>query len=180
MNRLLLLLPLALACSSSKADIAEEDVTEGDADADADSDADADADADADSDADALPGNWLSAGDDLSELFAPYFSKITADFRSNGAYTVVATDTDGGATTFSGTYSADTSRSPGEIELVQTSPSNARSEGIYEVDGDTLRYEVVIVEPSYGYTPPTLKGGFGSSAGPQLEPGQNIQTYRRQ
>jgi hypothetical protein len=67
MNRLLLLLPLALACSSSKADIAEEDVTEGDADADsdADSDADADADADADSDADADADSDADADTDV-------------------------------------------------------------------------------------------------------------------
>ena len=53
MHRLLLLLPLATACDSRKADVEEEDIAESDADADADSDADSDADADADSDADA-------------------------------------------------------------------------------------------------------------------------------
>jgi hypothetical protein len=167
-------LPGTLADADSDGD------TDTDTDADADADADADTDTDTDTDADTLPGTWLSSGADLSDLFAPYFSKITADFRANGAYTVVAVDTDGGATTFTGTYTADTGTVPGAIELLQTSPSNARSEGIYRVTADTLLYEVVIVEPSYGYAPPTVASGFGSSTGPQLEPGQNIQTYRRQ
>ena len=151
-----------------------------DADTDADADSDADSDADADADADTLVGDWLSTGSDLSELFAPYFSGITASFRSSGAYTVVATDTDGKSTTFLGTWTDDASTSPAGIELVQTSPSNATSEGIYAVNGDVLTYEVVIVDPSYGYTAPTPSAGFGSTSGPQLEAGQNVQTYRRQ
>lgn len=151
-----------------------------DADGDTDSDADGDTDTDTDSDADTLVGAWLSEGDDLSELFAPYYTKITADFAADGSYLVVATDTDGGSTDFIGTWTDDTSTDPATIQLVQTSPSNATSEGIYAVDGDVLTYEVVIVTPSYGYTPPTPEGGFGSSSGPRLDPGVNVQTYRRQ
>ncbi len=127
-----------------------------------------------------IVGDWRSEGADLSELFAPYYSWISAAFRKDGSYTVVATDTDGKSVTFIGTYAADTRTDPANIELVQTSPSNAVSDGIYAVDGDTLTYEVVIVEPSYGYTPATPASGFGSTSGPKLGAGQNVQTYRRQ
>ncbi len=154
--------------------------TDTDTDADADSDTDTDADSDSDTDADTLVGDWLSEGDDLSELFAPYFDRITAGFTSGGTYIVVATDTDGQSTTFKGSYTTDTSTRPANIELVQTSPSSAVSHGIYEVEGDKLSYEVVITEPDYGYVAPTPEEGFGSSSGPQLEPGANVQTYRRQ
>jgi hypothetical protein len=38
----------------------------------------------------------------------------------------------------------------------------------------------VIVSPDYGYDPPTPEGDFGSSSGPDLDPGANVQVYRRQ
>ncbi|GDX81608.1 hypothetical protein LBMAG42_34190 [Deltaproteobacteria bacterium] len=154
--------------------------TDTDTDGDADSDTDTDTDTDTDADSDSIVGEWRSEGDDISELLAPYFLLITAEFKANGSYEVVATDTDHAEITFIGTYTTDTSTHPGSINLVQTSPSNARSDGIYEVDGNVLTYEVVIVEPASGYTAPTPTAGFGSSAGPQLEAGTNVQTYRRQ
>lgn len=151
---------------------------DGDTDADSDTDTDSDSDADTDADADTIVGEWISQGGDRSALFAPYFTEITADFRSNGSYTVVATDNDGADTSFMGSYSTDTSTNPAGIQLFQTSPSNATSEGIYAVDGGTLTYETVIVTPDYGFEPPTAAAGFGSSSGDQLDPGDNIQTYR--
>ncbi len=150
-------------------------------DADTDTDTDADTDTDTDTETEAgLVGAWLSTGGDLSELLAPYYTRITADFAADQNYVVVATDTSGGTTEFVGTYTTDVGTDPGTIELVQTSPSNATSQGIFAVEGDVLTYEVVIVTPSYGYTPPTPAAGFGSSSGPQLEAGVNVQTYRRQ
>ncbi len=154
--------------------------TDSDGDADSDTDTDSDSDTDTDTDSDSIVGDWRSEGDDISELLAPYFLLITAEFKASGSYVVVATDTDHTDITFIGTYSTDTSTHPGSIELLQTSPSNAKSDGIYTVDGSVLTYEVVIVEPASGYTAPTPSGGFGSSAGPQLDPGVNVQTYRRQ
>lgn len=128
---------------------------------------------------DGIVGEWLSEGDDRSTLFAPYFQKVSADFRSSGAYVVVATDNDGDNTTFEGEYSTSEGGDPAEIELVQSSPSNATSRGIYRVSGSTLTFETVIVTPESGYQPPTPEEGFGSSSGPQLSPGDNVQTYRR-
>ena len=52
--------------------------------------------------------------------------------------------------------------------------------GIYEVDGNTLTYEVVQVDPDYGFTPPTPESGFGSTGGPNMTEGINVQVYRRQ
>lgn len=125
-----------------------------------------------------LPGSWISAGDDRSELFAPYFDELGASFSADGAYTAYAVDTEGGRTAFSGTW-ASGEGSPSPITLTQAVPSQATSKGIYEVDGDTLLYEVAIVEPDYGYVPPTPESGFGTTSGPQISAGMNVQTYRR-
>lgn len=130
--------------------------------------------------AEGLVGDWLSTGDDLSDLFAPYFSELTAHFAADGTYTASATGTTGHVYDFAGTYVDDTSTSPASITLSQTSPSAATALGIYAVDGDTLTYEVAQTEPDQGYTPPTPESGFGSTSGPSIDAGVNVQTYRRQ
>jgi hypothetical protein len=79
-----------------------------------------------------------------------------------------------------GTFVADEGTSPATIVLTQTSPYAATAEGIYQVDGDTLTYEVVQTQPDYGFLPPTPETGFGSTSGTGLNPGDNIQIYRRQ
>jgi hypothetical protein len=74
----------------------------------------------------------------------------------------------------------DASTSPGSITLTQASPYAATAVGIYQVDGDTLTYEVVQTLPDYGFTPPTSETGFGSTSGPGLDADVNIQIYQRQ
>jgi hypothetical protein len=158
MNRLLLLLPLALACSSSKADIAEEDVTEGDADADsdADSDADADADADADSDADA---------DADSDADADADSDADADADACATSSVVYTPTSGTAITFDswvwaatdfGVQVVGTSGSAAACdELVANTYLDAKVRILIEgtpASGDVL--ELINVEPPPAAPPP--------------------------
>ena len=130
----------------------------------------------------ALVGTWVSEGDDISDMFAapPFeYQRITADFRDDGSYTV--TSVDGGGTPYElvGTYVVDTSTTPAAVSLSQTSPYDAEAEGIWAVQGSMLTYEVVQTVPDFGFSPPTPDGGFGSTAGSGLEPGMNVQVYRR-
>ena len=137
---------------------------------------------------DGLIGEWLSEGSDVSELFAgpPFeYVSITARFKDDGSYRVVGSTDGGDSYTFSGTYVTDESTSPGGITLAQTQPSASTAEGIFlvesdPVEGDKLTYEIVQVDPDYGYSPPTPEGGFGSTSGPNMEDGINVQVYRRQ
>jgi hypothetical protein len=130
-----------------------------------------------------LVGKWLSEGSDISELFAgaPFeYTSITARFKDDDSYKVVGSTAGGDSYTFSGTYVIDSSTSPGSITLSQTQPSTSTAEGIFLVEGDTLTYEIVQVDPDYGYSPPTPEGGFGSTSGPNMTEGINVQIYRRQ
>jgi hypothetical protein len=129
-----------------------------------------------------LVGEWESAGDDVSELFAaePYeIVRVGASFAADGTYRVDAENADGATASFAGTYVTGTDTVPATITLSQTLPSNATATGIWVVDGDTLTYEVVQTVPDYGYVPPTPAGGFGSTGGPDMVPGANVQVYVR-
>jgi hypothetical protein len=163
-----------------------DDYVETDPDRDSDSDPVTDTDTDLDTGAGeapdpALVGDWRSAGADLSDLFAgsPFnIVRIDAAFEADGTYVVESEDQGGQIGTFSGTWSVGAGASPREITLDQSSPYTARSRGIYAVSANELTYEVVQVLPDYGNTPPS--GSFGTSAGPGMSPGANVQTYRRQ
>jgi hypothetical protein len=150
---------------------------------DTDTDTDADADSDADSDADLdLVGTWLSTGDDLSDLFAadPFnYVRVDADFASSGSFTVTVRDVDGQTGTLTGSYAASDATNPGTVTLSQTAPYEATASGIWQVQGGVLTYEVVQTSPDYGFVPPTPASGFGTTSGPNLSPGENVQIYRR-
>ncbi|MFZ5480045.1 MAG: hypothetical protein ACOZNI_24990 [Myxococcota bacterium] len=155
------------------------DDTAGEADADTDADADADADADPTG---SIVGDWVSEGEDISDLFAdePFsLVRIDATFEADGTYRVDVENADGANASFAGTYVTGTSTTPATITLTQTVPSNATATGIYEVDGDTMTYEVVQTVPDYGYTPPTPESGFGTTGGPDMTAGINVQIYVR-
>ncbi len=129
-----------------------------------------------------LVGEWRSEGDGLSVLFAGapfYYDHIDATFRDDSTYEVVAVDQDGVSYDFSGTYLVVEDTSPATIVQSQTVPSSVTAEGIWEVAGDTLTFEVVQTSPDYGFTAPTPEAGFGSTGGNGLEPGVNVQTYVR-
>lgn len=173
---------LALAC-------APDDVTDDGADDTGADTADTGADTGDDSGdtgsggADSIVGEWLSEGEDISELFAgaPFsYVSIVATFGGDGSYTVVATNDEGQVGTLTGTYTVDTSTEPGAITLEQATPYAATAVGIWDVEGDTLTYEVVQTVPDYGYVPPTPETGFGTTSGPNIDPGVNVQVYVRQ
>ena len=157
---------------------------EADADADSDADADADADTDADTDADAtIEGLWLSEGDDISPIFQSSFfdyTRIDADFRADGSYLVIAATGGGDVYELTGSYTADTSTTPAGLVLLQAQPYEATAEGIYQITDGVMQYEVIQTDPNpNGFVAPTPETGFGSSSGPGLAAGANLQIYRR-
>ena len=137
----------------------------------------------------ALTGAWRSEGDDLAPLFRnAFYDYKTVDvvFESGGTYTGAVETNDGETASIAGTYTMDASTTPGTISLTQTEPAAAgtlRSEGIWQIDGDRLDYEIVLVEPNdYGCAPPTPSSGFGTSdcSGAPLSEGDLWQIYRKQ
>lgn len=131
---------------------------------------------------DSLEGSWRSEGEDVSELLAGapfHYARIDVDFLSAGTYTVLVTDADGQSGTFTGAWTADSSTQPGTIVLDQATPSAAVAEGIWAIEADVLTYEVVQTQPDYGFVPPTPETGFGSTSGEGIDPGVNVQVYRR-
>lgn len=128
-----------------------------------------------------IEGSWRSEGANIAPLFQLfYYARIDADFATDGTYDVEVEDTSGGLTTFTGTYVVDTATDPATIVLTQITPFKATAEGIWQVDGDTMTYEVTQTVPDAGFSPATPAGGFGSTAGPGLSPGDNVQIYVRQ
>lgn len=131
---------------------------------------------------DDLAGSWRSAGGDVSGLLAdePFrYVRVDAVFEPSGAYEVIGTDADGAEWPLVGTWTADPG-TPGTVTLEQAEPYVATAVGIWQVEGGTtLTYEVVQTSPDYGFQPPTPGSGFGSTTGPGLTPGINVQTYRR-
>jgi len=135
-----------------------------------------------------LIGTWKSVGSDIAFLlrFPPVNSdSLWASFSANNTYQVKSFDTAGTALTFSGTWSATKSsvRNVYTITLNQSAPSAVTSEGIFEVYAagtDSMYYEVLQTNPTLtGFTGPTPASGFGTTAGPGLQPGWNLQKYRR-
>ncbi len=118
---------------------------------------------------DVIVGQWLSEGANVAPgLVATLKTKsITATFNENQTYTVVATDSSDVSVTYQGTYvtEANDGTTIRSITLNQTVPTSLTSQGIYEVSGSLLTYEVIQTDPALtGFTAPTPEGGFGSTA----------------
>jgi hypothetical protein len=128
----------------------------------------------------AIVGTWVSTGGDISPLFAGLnIVELNATFNDDGTYTATSEDSGGTVSTFTGTYSVDDSAEPASIALVQESPYGAGVTGIWQIEGDgSLTYEVVQTTPDIGFVAPTPATGFGSTSGPGINAGDNVQTYR--
>jgi hypothetical protein len=130
-------------------------------------------------------GYWISAGANVAPVIASLgFDSLTADFRPDNTYTVVAFTPDGSSTTFTGTF-VQTKSGTGniyDIILSQNQPGAVESEGIFEVTGGVetiMKYEVAQTDPSIpGVTPPNAAAGFGSTSGGAFGTG-NVQTFVR-
>ncbi|MGQ9806006.1 MAG: hypothetical protein ACUVRP_08015 [Chlorobiales bacterium] len=134
---------------------------------------------------DPIVGTWLAEGTSTVNgvqvpnvsplLFNPPFNtrRIRATFNANGTYSVTSTDSAGTNATLTGTWTTSAADTAGisirNITVNQTSPSTVTSRGIYQVTTEggvtKMLYEIVQVEPPLqGVTPPTPRGGFGSSS----------------
>lgn len=127
-------------------------------------------------------GTWLSAGANVAPLLAgaPFnIDSIKAVFSTNLTYTV--TSYSGGTpTVLTGTYvqAASGIGNIWNITVNQTSPSALTSEGIFELNGVNMTYEIVQTQPAIGVAPPTALLGFGSTGGGAFG-NANIQKYVR-
>lgn len=128
-----------------------------------------------------LQGIWQSSKSNVAPLLVALFQvdSIWVEFRSNNTYEVRQWNRDGAQLpTLSGTYTQAKSNVNNiwTIRLEQTQPSALISEGIFEITGNTMKYEVVQTQPDIQAVPPTPQGGFGSTNGGAL--GQsNVQIY---
>jgi len=138
---------------------------------------------------DPIVGTWVSEGGNVAPLlFNPPFRirRIQATFNRDGSYVVVQRDSAGTEATLRGTYTTSPGGATGananirNIVANQNSPTAITAVGIYEVVGNTMRYEVAQTQPPLqGVTPPTAAAGFGSTSGGAF--GQaNVQRYVRQ
>lgn len=129
-----------------------------------------------------IQGEWASSGSNVAPILVALFGtdSIYANFETNMSYTVEQFDTNGTKLTLSGVYTQ-TKSSEGDIytiEVNQSSPAALVSEGIFEVSGSTMRYEIVQTSPDIGAIPPTPAGGFGSTNSGALG-NINIQVYQK-
>lgn len=128
-----------------------------------------------------LLGDWRSEGEDISALFQLStfdYARVDASFGADCLYRVDVLTNGGDEYVIMGSWEAQEG-SPGSITQWQDYPYAARAEGIWQVAGEALSFEVVQVDPDYGFTAPTPSTGFGSTAGQGLAAGDNVQTYRR-
>lgn len=129
-----------------------------------------------------IMGEWQSSGDNVAPLLVNLFGtdSIYADFRTDNTYYVEQFDTSGARLVLEGTYTQSESGIGDiwEIVVSQSSPAALTSEGIFEVTGDVMQYEIVQTMPSIGAIPPTPEDGFGSTNGGALGD-VNIQVYER-
>jgi len=129
-----------------------------------------------------IQGEWQSSGDNVALILVNLFGtdSIYADFRTDFTYLVEQYDTSGAKLTLEGTYTQKESSVADiwEITVEQSSPTALTSEGIFEVNGNTMRYEIAQTSPDIGAVPPTAAGGFGSTNGGAFGD-TNIQTYIR-
>lgn len=128
-----------------------------------------------------IQGEWESSGTDVAPLLVTLFGtdSIYASFKTDMTYVVEQYDSSGTKLTLTGVYTQAKSN-VGDIwtiEVNQSSPATLVSEGIFEVSGTTMQYEIVQTSPDIGATPPTPAGGFGSTNGGALGT-LNVQTYQ--
>lgn len=117
---------------------------------------------------DPIVGDWVSEGEGnvaLGLRIIANTARITAAFEENNSYNVVSIDSTGAEVNFTGTYEAGEETPSGirTIRLEQAQPVSVVSEGIFEIDGNTMTYEVIQTDPDIGATAPTVEGGFGST-----------------
>jgi uncharacterized lipoprotein NlpE involved in copper resistance len=127
----------------------------------------------------AIHGTWVSEGDDIAQGLVDVLgaTRIEATFNADGTYVVETVSTLFPTfPTLTGTYETDETEFGDirEIALQQQTPQALVSEGIYEIDGDVMTYEVINVAQG---TPPTAEAGFGSTVAGDDPAGYWTQTF---
>ena len=125
---------------------------------------------------------WQSSGANVAPLLVALFNtdSIYAEFNADFTYRVQQFDVAGAMLELSGTYTQ-TESGVGAIWTIvtdQTAPAALTAEGIFEINGNTMKYEIAQTTPDIGAVPPTPAGGFGSTNGGALGTA-NVQTYER-
>lgn len=124
---------------------------------------------------------WQSSGANVAPLLVAIFQtdSIYAEFGGDFSYYVEQYDVAGAKTTLTGTYAQAESSVAGiwTITVNQSTPSAITAEGIFQITGDEMKYEIVQTNPPAGVAP-TPDGGFGSTNGGALGT-SNVQTYVR-
>lgn len=136
-------------------------------------------------DTDEIVGTWVSQGDDVAPGLVSLGSvdSIFATFNEDQTYEV--TTYAGGSDQpqdVSGTYVTDPEGDGGEVRAIsldQSAPA-LTAQGIFQVDGNSMQYEVIQTTPDIGAIPPTAEAGFGSTVvGGQTTGETWIQNYVR-
>lgn len=131
-----------------------------------------------------LVGKWVSTGDNIAPFLQNTFDNaidsIYATFGNDESYAGRQVNKDGSVILYEGIYSVSSSFFPDiwGIRIEQTVPHTATSHGIYAIQGQSMRWEVIQTFPSQGHTGATPVGGFGSTSGGRLGD-TNIQTFIR-
>lgn len=118
---------------------------------------------------DELVGTWVSKGADVATGLAasPFFTdSIIATFNDDNTYTVLQYyGGQGTPITLTGSYQLGTG-AVGTIRSIQANQTqgSVTSNGIFQVTGTRLKYEIIQTSPALaGVNPPTVAGGFGST-----------------
>jgi hypothetical protein len=138
-----------------------------------------------------IVGSWVSEGADIAPLLSDPsvgLTKLEAEFSAEGSFLVRLQNQEGYSFELAGVYELGASAEGSVAEegvihtitLRQREPEASLSEGIWRVEGELLRYEVVQVDPPLpgSQLPPTQEAGFGSSSRGALG-SDNVQLYRR-
>lgn len=130
---------------------------------------------------------WLSRRENIAPALrkAPYrLINIIADFNYDNTYNIVTVDSGLTETTFTGTYQTiDSNASSGikQITLSQSAPTSAVLQGIFRVDSLLILEIIQVQPPVQGLSPPTISGGFGSTALNGVQLGEEwIQRFQKQ
>lgn len=136
---------------------------------------------------DPIIGTWISTGTNVAPLLNTIFAAVGgidtvyATFNENNSYIVKQVNKNKTSLTYEGTYSLTKSASGTihKISIVQSKPSAATNEGIYQIVStstpNTMKYEVVLMSGTQNVAP-TPEKGFGSTNGGAFGT-TNVQNY---
>jgi hypothetical protein len=117
---------------------------------------------------DEIIGTWISTGSDVAVGLTSTMraAAVRATFKQDFTYTIELVDSTHATLTYAGTWSVsgaeETIRT---IALAQTSPTTGSGQGVFQVSGARMTFEVGPMTQQ-GFGSSNVAGGFGSSASP--------------